>query len=138
MKTEITNWLSSKRRIIHLAIGLSAVLLYEFLRAYYRPYIYAQGINDLHIADTLGNSLGTVAQVFVFISILGREIKQDTILIRIVTVSVVVYELAHPLLGKPIDLWDILATILAGVFCEIIHRLIHKQPQNERVKANSV
>lgn len=101
------------------------MLAYEILRAYYRPWVYAQGLNDFHVADTLGNSLGTVAQVFVFISVLGRTIQQDHVLIRIVTVAVAVYELAHPLLGKPIDPWDIVATAIAGIFCEGLHRLIH-------------
>lgn len=129
LKIEFVDWLASRRRIINLLIGISAVLAYEILRAYYRPWVYAQGLNDFHVADTLGNSLGTVAQVFVFISVLGRTIQHDYVLIRIVTVAVVVYELAHPLLGKPIDPWDIVATVLAGIFCEALHRLIHRQPQ---------
>ena len=126
LKTEFSGWLASRRRIINLWIGIGAVLAYEILRAYYRPWVYAQGLNDFHVADTLGNSLGTVAQVFVFISVLGRTIQQDHVLIRIVAVAVVVYELAHPLLGKPIDPWDIVATVIAGVFCEALHRRIHK------------
>ena len=130
LKTEISLWLSSRRRIINLLIGLGAVALYEILRASYRPYVYSQGINDFHVADTLGNSIGTMAQVFVFVSVLGRDIRQDYFLIRIVTISIVIYELTHPLIGKPIDPWDILATVLAGVFCEILHRLIHKRDEN--------
>ena len=137
MKTEFINWLSSKRRIVNPLIGLSAVVLYEIARATYHPYIYSQGINDFHIADTIGNSLGTVATVFVFTSLPGRDIAQDYFMIRTVTISVAVYELAHPLLGKPIDPWDIFATILAGVFCETLHRLIHKQPKNEIGISNS-
>ena len=116
--------------MINLLIGLGAVGLYEILRVFYRPYVYAQGINDFHFADTLGNSIGTVAEIFVLVSVFGRDIKQDHFLIRIVTISIVIYELAHPLLGKPIDPWDILATVLAGVFCEIVHRLIHKRDEN--------
>jgi hypothetical protein len=125
LKTEITNWLHSKRRAMNLAVGLGAVLLYEIARAYYRPYIYARGINDFHIADTLGNSLGTMATVFVFTSLLGHDIAQDFFLIRTVTISVLVYEAAHPLLGKPIDLWDMVATVLAGIVCEGLYRLLH-------------
>lgn len=130
LKTEISLWLSSKRRIINLLIGLGAVALYEILRAYYRPYVYSQGLDDFHFADTLGNSIGTVAEIFVLVSVFGREIKQDYFLIRVVTISIVTYELAHPLLGKPVDPWDILATVLAGVLCEILHRLIHKRDEN--------
>src|SRR5262245_16034213 len=97
-KAEFRTWLSSKRRILNLLIGLGAVGLYELARAYYRPYIYSQGINDFHLADTLGNSLGTVAAVFVFVALLGRDRAQDYFLIRTVTISVLVYEVAHPLL----------------------------------------
>ena len=126
LKTEFSGWLASRRRVTNFLIGLGAVVSYEILRAYYRPWVYAQGLNDFHVADTLGNSLGTVAQVFVFISVLGRTIQQDYVLIRIVTVAVAAYELAHPLLGKPIDPWDIVATVIAGIFCEGLHRIIHK------------
>ena len=129
LKIEIFDWLHSKRRIINLLIGLGAVVLYEIARATYRPYIYSQGINDFHIADTLGNSLGTIATVFVFTSLLGHDPAQEYFMIRTVTISVLLYEVAHPLLGKPIDPWDMLATILAGAFCEIIHRSIHGPPR---------
>jgi len=129
LKTEIADWLHSKRRMINLLIGLSAVVLYEIARATYRPYIYSQGINDFHIADTIGNSLGTVAAVFVFTSLLGRDLAQEYFMIRTVTISVAVYELAHPLLGKPIDPWDLVVTVIAGFFCEVLHRFLHRQPQ---------
>jgi len=130
LKTGIADWLHSKRRITNFIIGISAVVLYEIARATYRPYIYSQGINDFHIADTIGNSLGTVAAIFVFTSLLGRDLAQDYFMIRTVTISVAVYELAHPLLGKPIDPWDLVATVIAGFFCEGLHRLLHRQPQN--------
>lgn len=127
LKTEITNWLSSKRRIINLFIGLSAVVIYEIARVAYRPYIYSNDINDFHIADTLGNSLGTIATVFVFLSILGRKITDDLFLLRTTVMGVFIYELVHPLLGKQIDIWDIIATILGGILCEVIYKWIHKR-----------
>ncbi len=126
VKTAFTDWFFNKSRILNLGVGLFAVLLYEVMRAYYRPYIYAQGINDFHIADTLGNSLGTVATVFVFTSMFGLDHAREIFLIRTVTISVFLYELAHPLLGKSIDPWDMVATIFAGIFCESIHKLMHK------------
>lgn len=128
-RNEIIDWLYSKQRMINLLIGLSALVIYEVARVTYRPYIYSRGIYDFHIADTLGNSLGTVTTIFVFVSLLGRDRAQDYFLIRTVTISVLVYEVAHPLLGKPIDLWDILATVLAGVFSEILYRLVRERPQ---------
>ena len=130
LKMEINHWLHSKRRIINMIVGISAVLLYETARAYYRPFIYSSAINDFHIADTLGNSLGTVATVFVFTSLFGRQSAQDYFLIRTVTISVLLYEAAHPLLGKPIDAWDMVATMSAGLFCEVFYRLLHRSPQS--------
>jgi hypothetical protein len=127
LNVEILDWRLSKKRFIHLIIGVIALLLAELGRAYYRPFIYSQAINDFHIADTLGNSFGTVAAVFIFVALLGRDKARDTFLIRTVTISVVVYEIAHPLLGKPIDPFDIIATVLAGVFCEGLYRLLHRQ-----------
>lgn len=125
-KREISNWKFTKPKAIYLAIGMAALLFYEFVaRPYYRPYIYKNNINDFHIADTIGNSLGTIATIFGFLFLLGGEKKRDDFLIKTLTISLVVYELAHPLLGKPIDPWDIAATLLTGVFCFFLHRLVH-------------
>src|SRR5688572_6862411 len=124
LKSEIANWFSSKRRVINLLMGLSAVVLYELARAYYRPWIYQNGINDFYIADTLGNSLGTIATIFVFVSLLGIDRAKDIFLIRTVTIAVTVYEFTHPLLGKQIDPFDIIATVIAGLFSEILYRII--------------
>lgn len=127
LKIEVTAWLHSKRQIINMIVGISALLLCEAARTYYRPFIYSNGINDFHIADTLGNSLGTVATVFVFVSLFGHQRGQDHVLIRIVTISVFLYEVAHPLLGKPIDPWDLAATVIAGFLCEGLYRLLHQK-----------
>jgi hypothetical protein len=125
LKDETINWLFSKRRVLNLMIGLGAIVLYEMARAYYRPFIYSNGIYDFHVADTLGNSLGTVAAVFVFASLLGRDRAQDYFVMRAVVIGGLVYEMAHPLLGKPVDPWDMVATVVAGFFCEGFHRLLH-------------
>lgn len=127
IKKAVTGWFFNKSRMLNLFIGLLAVLLYEVARAYYRPFIYANGLNDFHIADTLGNSLGTVATVSVFTSIFGTDYASEVFIIRTVTISVFLYELAHPLLGKPTDPWDMVATIFAGILCEGTHKLIHKR-----------
>lgn len=122
----MSKWTLTKGRVINLAIGLSAVLIYEFIASpIYRPYIYRNNINDFHFADTIGNSLGTIAAIFVSIAFLGETRMQHLLLIKIIAISVVLYEIAHPLLGKPIDPWDIAATILTGGLCLIVYRLIH-------------
>ena len=128
LKKEIITWRFTKYKIINLSIGISALLIYEFIgRPYYRPYIYSSQIYDFHIADTLGNSLGTIATIFILASLLSSEVSNGKFLIKIITLSVVLYEIAHPLLGKPIDIWDIVATLLAGTLSFlIVHYLFGK------------
>ena len=119
-------WRFTRARRFDLLVTLISIALYEFVaRPYYRPYIYSQGINDFHIADTIGNTLGTLATVFTFLFLLGGETKRDLFIINTVTVSVAVYELAHPLLGKPMDPWDLGATVLMGGICHLIYRSIN-------------
>jgi hypothetical protein len=126
IKEGLRNWKFTHERVINLSVGFLAVLIYEFFaRPIYRPYIYSNRINDFHIADTIGNSLGTVATVFVFIGIIGKGRVQHAFLIKLITFSVVLYEVAHPLLGKPIDPWDILATVVTGFLCLGLYKLIH-------------
>jgi hypothetical protein len=116
----------NRSRAAHLAIGTAALLFYEIGRVTYRPYVRAHGLHDGHIADTLGNSLGTVAAVFVTLALLGRGAAHERRLIGVVTVAMLVYEAASPLLGKAIDPWDLAATVLAGGFCIALYRAIHK------------
>ncbi len=126
LRDGIHNWKLTRERIINLAIGFSAVVIYEFLaRPIYRPFIYKNNINDFHLADTIGNSLGTLATVFVLIGLIGQGRAQNLFLIKTITISVILYELAHPLLGKTIDPWDILATLLTGGLCLILYKWIH-------------
>lgn len=126
LKRGVNSWRLTKERVVNLSIGLSAVLIYEFLaRPIYRPYIYKNHINDFHLADTLGNSLGTMATVFVLIGFLGHGRKQNIFLINTITISVALYELAHPLLGKAIDPWDILATGITGGLCLLLYQWIN-------------
>jgi hypothetical protein len=49
--------------------------------------------------------------------------------LRAAIMGVVCYELCHPLLGKQIDGWDVLATVLAGALCQIIYRALHTGQQ---------
>lgn len=125
------NWKITRQRIIDLAIGTAILLLHEFVaKPYYRPFIYSNNIFDFHIADTLGNSLGTFAVVFVVVGLVGKDKNRNNPLIKTTTLAMVIYELMQPLLGKPIDPWDIAATVLTGGFCILLYNVIHHQKQN--------
>lgn len=121
------NWLHSPFRIVVMAIAMGAVVFYELARAYYRPFVYSHGINDLHVADTLGNSLGTVATVFAFASVFGCDFSRGLFVLRSAVISVIVYELLHPLLGKQIDPYDIVATFVAGAVSEMVFRWLGRR-----------
>ncbi len=137
VKTELKNWRFTKYKAINFVIGIIALLIYEFVgRPIYRPYIYANKINDFHIADTLGNTFGTFPTIFFLIAVLSNDITRGNFLIKLGTCSVVVFEIAHPLLGKPIDIWDIIATILTGFISYIIYNSIFKYRQPRQKIAN--
>lgn len=40
-------------RVASLAIGVAAVLLTEAARSFYRPFIYANALDDFHVASTV-------------------------------------------------------------------------------------
>ncbi|MDI9363349.1 MAG: hypothetical protein QM541_00255 [Flavobacterium sp.] len=133
----LTNWKLTTYKAINFAIGISALLIYEFVgRPIYRPYIYKNKINDFHIADTLGNTFGTLPTIFFLIAILSNETTKGNYLLKLGTFSVVVFELAHPLLGKPIDIWDIIATILTGFVSHIIYNNLFKNRQLKKKTTN--
>ena len=128
LKSEIVHWKLSKGRIIHFAIGIGALLIYELVaRPYYRPFIYSGEIDDFHIADTIGNSLGTIAAIFIFLALLTDNHEHGKFIMITVTISLVLYELAQPILGKPIDLWDILATVVSGTVCYLFYQLTDRK-----------
>ena len=125
-----------RRRAINLMIGLGAVALTEVGRQVYRPFIYGRGVYDFHIADTMGNSLGTVATVFVMLAIFGRDHKAEDQIILCVTVGTVLYELASPLLGKPIDPLDVAATVIAGGLSWLLAHRLHR-PDRDSIATQS-
>ena len=123
----------TRHNVLDLSVGLFTLLFHEFIaKPYYRTYIYANDIYDFHIADTLGNSLGTIAGIFIIVGLIGRDIIKNQLLIKITTISFILFELAQRLFGKPIDPWDVIATILTGGFCLFIYGRIHQNKIEEK------
>jgi hypothetical protein len=115
-------------------VGLGAVALTEIGRHVYRPFIYGRDIYDFHVADTMGNSLGTVATIFVLLAIFGRDQQTDDRVILSATVGTVLFELGSPLLGKPIDPWDVAATVVAGGLSWVLARSLHRTDRDNVVQ----
>lgn len=125
---ELKNWKFTRYKLVNLAIGVSALLFYELLgRPVYRPYIYSHKIYDYHLADTLGNSLGTIAAIFIFLAIFTSSKSIGKPFIKLISLTLVIYETGQPLLGKTTDVWDIFATILAGILSYYIYNFTFKE-----------
>lgn len=131
LREELKHWRMTKYKVINFTIAILSLLIYEFIgRPVYRTFIYSNNLNDFHIADTLGNTFGTVTTLFFLVGIFSNDKIKGNYLIKVGTISVVVYELAQPLLGKPIDPWDIVATVLTGGISLLAYNLIFQERQD--------
>ena len=104
----------SSLKKITLGIGITAWFLTEMARSFYRPYIYAHDINDWVIADTIGNSVGTVTAVFMIPTMSGRGTSWDWRLVGMVISGLLGYDLLNLVNDRPLDINDVLATLIFG------------------------
>ena len=107
-----------------LAIGISAFFLTEMARSFYRPYIYANDIDDWVIADTIGNSLGTVAAIFMILTMSGRGTSWDWRLVAMVIAGLIGYEMLNLSGDHPFDTNDVLATLVFGAVSALVYAQI--------------
>jgi len=112
---------------ITLAIGVSAFFLTEMARSFYRPYIYANDIDDWVVADTVGNSLGTVAAVFMILTMSGRGTSWDWRLVGMVIAGLIGYEMLNLIGDHPFDVNDVVATLLFGCISIVAYARILTQ-----------
>lgn len=97
---------------VTLWIGISAYFLTEIARSFYRPYVYANNIDDWLIADTIGNSLGTVTAIFMILTMAGRGTHSDWRLVGMVFFGLVGYELMALVDDHALDVNDLWATVI--------------------------
>jgi hypothetical protein len=113
------NLTSLNRRTLFIAI--IAFSITELGRSFYRPYIYENKIEDYLIADTIGNSFGTVTAIFMILTLSGKGTNKDWILVLIIIAGLLVYELLN-LTGKTaIDINDMIATVIFGTISALIY-----------------
>ena len=108
-------------------IGIIAFFLTEVARSFYRPYIYENDLFDYYIADTIGNSLGTVTAIFMILTLSGNEKRSDWKLILLIIIGLVFYELTNPLTNHPMDIRDIAATLIFGGLSFLVYFFILKR-----------
>ncbi len=114
----------SRLKRITYSIGISAYFLTEISRSFYRPYIYANDISDWVIAETIGNSFGTVTAVFMILTMSGRGTSWDWRLVGMVVLGLLGYEMLNLHSDHPFDINDVLATIVFGGISAVIYARI--------------
>ncbi|HMP31472.1 MAG TPA: hypothetical protein PKD85_17860 [Saprospiraceae bacterium] len=67
--------------------------------------------------------------IFFLIAIFTNNVQKGNVFIWLGTLSVVFYEILQPLLGNPIDIWDIIATLLTGFISFKLFNTLFKDSQ---------
>ncbi len=106
----------SSLRVVCLVTFLAAFALTELGRSTYRPFAYRIGLSDFGIADTMGNSLGVIAQIFCLLTLMHSNWRQGLRVIAFAVCGYIVYECLQPILPRgTFDLKDVVATVVGGV-----------------------
>lgn len=118
-----------------LIIAIIAFSITELGRSFYRPYIYENKIEDYFIADTLGNSFGTMTAIFMILTLSGKGTNKDWMMVLIIITGLLVYELLN-LTGKTaIDTNDMIATVIFGTISALIYFfLLRKYGEQSKTK----
>jgi len=121
-------------RVIYLLMSLFFFVTTEIGRYIYRPYIYANHINDFGIADSIGNSGGILVQIFFGLAIFNSSKIKSIRLICFFIIGYILYELVQAITPKKVfDLKDIYGTLIGGVIAIILFLLIHKVIKQNRI-----
>lgn len=105
----------SRLRAACVVIFVCALVLTEIGRFAYRPWAHRMGVDDFGLADTMGNSLGVITQIFFTLAMLHSNWRQGLRVIAFVVFGYIVYEFLQPVLPRgTFDAKDIVATIVGG------------------------
>jgi len=107
-----------------LLIFLIAFIITEAGRSFYRPYIYSNNLNDYFLADTIGNSFGTVTAIFFILTVVGKGRTKDILIIILVITGLLLYESINIFLNSSIDTRDIISTIIFGIISILIYKAL--------------
>ena len=118
-------------RLLYAMTAVVAFFLIEAGRYVYRPYIYENEINDLGIADSMGNLGGIVVQIFFSLAILNSQKKKAFNVIGFLVAGFILYEIVQPYLPKGVFDWrDIYGTIIGGLVSAILLVLMRRIIKN--------
>lgn len=109
---------SNKRRWGYLLLCVLCAGIGWILSFTYRPYIYANHINDWHLADTIGNIVAVPATAFLFYAV-QKTIRQT--ILAVLTLDFFSWCLYELVFSMTFDWWDILTSFL---MCLITYPLL--------------
>ena len=109
---------SNKRRWVYLLLCVLCVGIGWLLSFTYRPYIYANHIDDWHLADTIGNIMAVPAAAFLFYAVQKTVRQTKLAVLTLDFFSWCLYELGF---SMTFDWWDILAS---GLMCFVTYALL--------------
>ena len=121
-----------RTRLLYFLLFAIFFALTEIGRDIYRPYIYANGINDFGIADTVGNFFGTITQIYFMLFLLYPTYENGLWFFPFFVIGYSVYEIAQFFMpGSYFDWKDIVATILAGGVAALLYQKIFGRWKDE-------
>lgn len=100
---------STKRRLIYLLFALFCFGFGLLLNYTYRPYVYRNQINDLHLADVIGNIVAVPAAAFFFYA-MNKSIRYNKF--AILVIDFLIWCFYEVTLSNTFDWWDILASLI--------------------------
>jgi VanZ family protein len=119
-------------RIIYFLIAVLFFFLTEIGRNIYRPYIYANNIDDYGIADSIGNTGGIIVQIFFMLAILNSPRKKVFRVIGFIVIGYILYEILQPYLPRGVFDWkDIYGTLIGGVISLFVWLFVKKFVKNK-------
>lgn len=120
-------------RILYFVLAVLSFILTELGRYVYRPYIYANEINDYGFADSMGNLGGIIVQIFFSLSVLNSSWPKNIRLIIFLVSGYILYEVLQPYLPKGTFDWlDVYGTVLGGAISAAILFVIKVIPLKNR------
>ena len=120
------------KRVLYIIIAITFFIITEIGRNIYRPYIYSNNINDLGLADSIGNLGGIVVQIFLMVAVFNSPTKKALRVIGFLVIGYILYEILQPYLPRGVFDWkDIYGTLLGGAISLGILLVIHSFAENK-------
>ena len=132
VRTEIV---LTKKNKTYLGIALGIVFMGLILSVSYRPYIYANNINDFRFADTLGSLIAVIGFCFFIWGFkeFSNSIKNKQIILATLVYTIIWEPLGLIGIHGTFDWYDMIAAACSGILTFGIKELIERKFQNENV-----